>query len=148
MTWEALTAIATAFTGLVIGATVIVGARQLRLTRDTLDHLRRATQLEGAMKILDDITQPEFREAVRFVGNELPEKMNEPAFREELKTVGLADSNRHKELIVLRTFERVGVFVKLGLLDSGIIYDFAIPVIVATWQNLEEVVAIHRQAGG
>lgn len=47
MGWDAIGAIAAGVTAAIIAATVIVGIRQLRLTRDTLEHLRRATQLEG-----------------------------------------------------------------------------------------------------
>src|SRR5690348_9536417 len=71
MTWEAVSALAAVFTGLIIAATVIVGVRQLRLTQETLEHLRRATQLEGAMKIYADLNSPEFRESQLFVLNDL-----------------------------------------------------------------------------
>jgi len=42
--WEAVTAIGTVFTGLVILVTVLVGQRQLRATVDQLQQLRRASQ--------------------------------------------------------------------------------------------------------
>jgi hypothetical protein len=85
MSWEALTAIATAFTGIVIAATVVVGARQLSLTRDTLDELRRATQLEGTMRVLDDLMGPEFRAAMLFVTNELPQKCKTNRFERRFR---------------------------------------------------------------
>lgn len=148
MTWEALTAIATAFTGLVIAATVVVGARQLRLTRDTLDELRRATQLEGTMRILDDLMGPEFRESMVFVANELPRKMQEEGFRATVSRMGAEDTAVHKELIVLRTLERVGVYIKYGLLDGEVIYDVSLPVFISLWTSLQPVIEIHRRDRG
>ena len=148
MTWEALTAIATAFTGLVIASTVIVGARQLRLTRDTLDQLRRATQLEGTMRVMDYLIAPEFREAQRFVMNDLASKLKEPEFLATVPRLGAEDANVHKEITVLRTFERIGSYIKYGLLDGDVIYDISIPIICAMWERLQPVVKIHRAERG
>jgi hypothetical protein len=54
--WEALTALATVFSSLVILATVVyaamqvrVGQRQAQGTQEQLEHLRRATQLDAMM---------------------------------------------------------------------------------------------------
>ena len=148
MSWEAVTAIATAFTGAVIAATVVVGARQLRLTRDTLDELRRATQLEGTMRVLDDIMGSEFRDAMRFVTNDLPAKMQEEPFRATVSRIGAEDSATHKELTVLRTLERVGSYIKYGLLDGDVIYDVSIPVFISAWECLQPVIEIHRRERG
>jgi hypothetical protein len=148
MTWEALTAIATAFTGIVIAATVVVGARQLRLTRDTLDELRRATQLEGTMRVLDDLMGPDFRAAMLFVTNQLPAKMQEPSFRGTVSRMGAEDAETHKELTVLRTLERVGSYIKYGLLDGDVIYDVSIPVFITMWESLQPVIEIHRRERG
>ncbi len=148
MTWEALTAVATAFTGVVIVATVVVGARQLRLTRDTLDQLRRATQLEGTTRVMDDFMGPEFREARMFVTHELPAKMKDEAFRATISHMGSGDALVHKELTVLRTLERVGSYIKYGLLDGDIIYDVFSPVVMSMWERLQPVIEIHRREGG
>lgn len=146
--WEAVTAVATLGTGIAIVLTVLLGIRQLRLTGAHLAHLRRATQLEGAMKIFDDFNAPDFRESLRFVTNELPDRMRDPGFRAEVALIGFADDNVHKELHIMRTFERIGIYVKHGLIDGAIIYDLALPPITTSWGALAEVVAIHRQAFG
>ena len=148
MSWEALTAMATAFTGIVIAATVVVGARQLRLTRDTLEELRRATQLEGTMRVLDDIMGPEFRAAMVFVANELPLRMQDESFRATVSRMGAEDAAIHKELTVLRTLERVGSYIKYGLLDGDVIYDVSIPVLISMWEKLQPVIEIHRRERG
>jgi len=149
MTWEAVAAIATAISALVIAATVFVGIRQVRLTRDTLEQLRRATQLEGAMQIFADLNTPEFRESHYFIRNDLKVRMrSDPVFFETVKRVGIADSKVHQELLVMRTFERIGAYVRNGLIDGAIIYDVALPVIVSCWEELADVIRIHREAAG
>jgi hypothetical protein len=146
MTWEAITALATLGTGLAIIATVLLGIRQLQLTRSQLAHLRRATQLEGVMKIFDDLNSQEFWDSLHFIATELPKRMTEPQFRDEVALVGMADTNVHRELPLMRTFERIGTYVKHGLIDGPVIYDFALPPIERSWELLSDVVRIHRTA--
>jgi hypothetical protein len=146
--WEEISALATLFTGVAIVLTVLLGIRQLRLTADQLDHLRRATQLEGAMKIFDDFNTAEFRESFFFIMSELPKRMEEPGFRADVALVGMADDTVHKELHLMRTFERVGTYVKNGLIEGAIIYDYFLPPIVRSWDALAEVVRIHRTTHG
>jgi hypothetical protein len=144
MTWEAVTAIATLGTGVAIVTTVLLGIRQLELTRSQLEHLRRATQLEGALQIFEDLNTEEFWDSLHFIATELPERMADPQFREDVKLIGLADTNVHRELPLMRTFERIGTYVKHGLIDGPLIYDFARPPIEKSWELLAEVVRIHR----
>jgi hypothetical protein len=152
MNWEALAAIGSILSAVVIAVTVIMAARQVRVTTDQvrltnaqLDHLRRTTQLEGAMKIFDEITTPEFREAVRFVVHDLRERMKDDTFRREVRFPESADDAIHKENIVHRMFERVGAYVKQGLLDGEILYTVNPMAILSTWENMSEVIAIQRE---
>jgi len=71
MNWEAFTGIATAFTGLIILATVFVGARQLQ-------HLQRATQLQGIMRLIDGMESPAVLKAIEYVRFTLPEELKKP----------------------------------------------------------------------
>lgn len=146
--WEAITAIATLGTGIAIVLTVLLGIRQLRLTGAHLEHLRRSTQLEGAMKIFDTFFSHEFRHSMRFVISELSGRMPDPEFRAGVEIVGAADESVHKELFVLRSFERLGTLIKNGLIDGPIIYDLLLPVIFGTWESLADVVAVHRAKMG
>jgi hypothetical protein len=148
MTWEGITALATLGTGLAIVATVLLGLRQLELTRSQLEHLRRATQLQGAMKIFDDLNSKEFWDSLHFIATELPTRMTDAKFRDEVALIGLADIKVHRELPLMRTFERIGTYVKHGLIDGPIIYDFAMPPIERSWELLTDVVRIHRAAHG
>ena len=99
MSWEAVTALGSAATAIVIVVTVIFGRRQL-------DELRRATQLEGAMRIFAELDSPEVDEARRFVTYELPEKLKDAQFRKEVELTALGDPRVHKELVLLRFFDR------------------------------------------
>jgi hypothetical protein len=75
-------------------------------------HLRKATQLEGTMKIFDDLFEPKFFAAMAFAIEELPKRMNDPKFRSKVALVQHGGDQVHKELIVMRYFERVGTYVK------------------------------------
>jgi hypothetical protein len=145
--WEAVTALATLGTGVAIVLTVLLGVRQLRVTSDQLEALRKATQLEGTMKIFDDLFEEQLFQAMKFVSDELPSRMLEPEFRAGLPLIQHGDP-AHPELVVMRYFERVGTYVKNGLVDGAIIYDLMVIRIVDLWESLEGVAAIHRAARG
>jgi hypothetical protein len=145
VSWEAVTALSTALTALVIAATVIVGYRQLRLTGSQIEHLRRATQLEGTLKIFDELDSAKLRDAWRFVLTELPMRMRDPIFRSEVSGVGLASEAKHKELYVLREFEKVGTYVNQGLIDGDLVYDYFLPPIMISWEVLDELGIVPRQ---
>jgi hypothetical protein len=138
MNWEAVTAIGTVFTGLVILFTVILGGRQL-------DHLRRATQLEGATAVFAELESARFVEAQRFVREELAAHLKDRQFRDEARLIGFGNEIQHKELIVLRFFERIGLYTNAGLLDKEIVYGMMSGRVVAAWYALRDVVAIHRE---
>jgi len=139
--WLALSAIGSLATAVVILVTVIVGWRQL-------DELRRATQLEGAMHIFAELDSPELDDARRFVTYELHEKLKDPQFRKEVELTSLGDARVHKELLILRFFDRVGTYVEEGLIEGEIINKAAFGRILASWVMLSDVVAIHRSVVG
>lgn len=151
--WESLAAVGSLLSAVVITFSVIYAAKQVRLGRDQaqltnaqLMHLRRSTQLEGAMKIFELMDNPEFREAVRFVVHDLQEQMLDPEFRAATAFPEAADDTIHKENIVLRFFERVGAYVKEGFLDGALLYTVVPTTIISTWESLADVVTIQRGA--
>jgi hypothetical protein len=145
--WEAVSALGTLGAGIAIVVTVLLGVRQLRITSAQLEALRKATQLEGTMKIFDDLFEERFLEAMKFVANDLPNRMLDPEFRSKLPLIQHGDE-AHKELVVMRYFERVGTYVKNGLIDGAIVYDLMMLRIMDYWEALHEVVKIHRAARG
>jgi len=153
--WEAVTAVGTAFTGLVILMTALAAVRELRvasentrLTRAQLEHLRSATQFEGALAVFAEMDLPVQVEARRFVQFDLPKRLADPDFRREVNLVGTADETKHKELTVLRCFERNGLYVSKGFVEPELAYMAASGRTIAMWVYLEDVIAIHRSIGG
>jgi hypothetical protein len=148
MSWEAITAIGSVGTGVVIFLTVIFARRQVELTRQQLHQLRQATQLEGAIAIYAELESQRVEAARMFVLLELPAKMKDPTFRDEVRLVAQVDETQHQELIILRTYDRIGIYIDAGLIDADVIYRGAMGRILTMWEALADVVAIHRQTAG
>jgi uncharacterized protein YheU (UPF0270 family) len=155
MNWEAIAAVSTAFTGLVILTTALAAVREVRIagehsraTRDQLEHLRKATQFEGALAVFSELDTPLQLNARHFVQFELTDRMKSEQFREEVALIAGADELEHKELTVLRCFERIGTYVRKGWVDPDVVYMVASGRVIITWRALEEVVAIHRSITG
>jgi hypothetical protein len=145
--WEALTAIGTIVSAVVIAATVVMAARQVRLTSRQLEHLRRSNDLAGAIAIFEKLEGRQFVEAYHFVVVELKDRLKDDQYRAELTNFGTTDV-AHKELVVLRTMENIGGYIRYGLIDGRVIFDCVYPEIVGCWEHLTEVVAAHRLAFG
>lgn len=146
--WEALAAIGSILSAVVIAVTVIFAARQVRVTVEQLEQLRKSTQFEAARTVLLDLADPAFVDAYRFVVSELQAKMAEPSFRRDLALVGIADDRVHKEILILRAFDRIGTYVRFGLIDGDLVYASYAPRIVLSYGRLAEVIAIHRDIAG
>ncbi|MBV8116832.1 MAG: hypothetical protein JOZ01_02575, partial [Candidatus Eremiobacteraeota bacterium] len=140
MTWEALTAIASAITTVVLIGTVVLAARQVQL-------LRRSTQLDGLIRILAEMDTPGLLASYHFVLEQLPEKMQDPVFRQRVAD-GETDEALHQYLPILVFFEKVGAFVKFGLLDPETVYCQAGSRSVKAWNALREVINYDRSRGG
>ena len=138
MTWEAVSALATLFTGIVILATVVVGLVQL-------GELRRATQLEGVMAVADMFGEAEFLEGLRFVRHEFEDRLkNDVQFHDEFFSASLT-SGFHPEHRVLMVFELVGAYIKHGLVNGDAIFDLAALRILRAWERLGPAVAAVRE---
>src|SRR4029077_12520459 len=140
MSWEALTAIASAITTIVLIATVVMARHQVQL-------LRRSTQLDGLMRILAEMDDPAQVASYRFVIDELPAKMQDPIFRQRV-IEGKTDESIHRYLPILAFFEKVGSFVKFGLIDPDAVYCQAGSRAVRTWNVLHEVITFDRARSG
>ena len=139
MTWEALAAVATVVTAMVITITAVAAIVQLR-------HLRIGNQLEALLTILQMPYQPVIRESLDFVRHDLPDKMKDLAFMKALESGGQVDRTVHKELWVCDYYERIGSFVKQGLISKELYLDNSSPELL--WNLVEPVVAVMRRARG
>ena len=146
--WEALTAIGTLASAAVITITVILSVRQVRATVDQLEHVRRSTQFEAAHTVLQEFSDPEFTESYKFVYQDLERCMEDEEFRREVALIGIADPRLHKELYMLRTLDRIGAYVRYGLVERAIVYTTFRWRILLCWEALQGVVDIHRKIGG
>jgi hypothetical protein len=155
MNWEAVAAVSTAFTGLVILATAIAAVREVRIAAEharatgaQLEHLRKATQFEGALAVFSELDTPFQLKARHFVQFDLAERMKDERFRDEVALIAGADELEHQEITVLRCFERIGAYVHKGWVDPDVVYMVASGRVITTWRALEDVVAIHRKVTG
>lgn len=142
MNWEALSAIATAFTGLVIMFTVIVGMQQARVALQQINETHRATQLDGMMRIFDKFDDPRFMQARTYITQELEARMAEPGFEDYLRNTPSAD---FPWLAALATLERMGVFVKMGLLEGEPFYYHWGNMIVNVTRKLRPLIELQRR---
>lgn len=155
--WSALTAVGTLLSAFIIAITVIMAAKQVRLTQEqvqatnrNLEHLRRTTQLEGVMKILEQFSAPEAQASANFIRTELIGRMHDANFVASGSERLVMDTSVHKELVVVRLFERVGALIKYGLIEGSVLFDIVHPFITLTWERLEEsgYLAMRRKAFG
>lgn len=138
MTLELINTLATCATFLVIMASAIAALLQLR-------HLRAGNDLQGLLKVLETAYQPAIQEAFDFLSHDFPEKMKDPAFRQELLEHPI-DSHVHKELIAMEYYERIGSFVKNGMISQRFYLDCSSPDLY--WSSLAPVVSAMRESHG
>lgn len=155
MSWEALSALSTALTAIIIAVTAVAAFREVRLTAaatratgEQIAELRRATQFEGTLEVFRELDSEFQRDARHFVQFELAERLQDEAFRAEVALLNGGDETRHHELTVLRCFERIGFYLNKGLVEKDLVYLVASGRVVVMWQALEPVVEIHRVALG
>jgi hypothetical protein len=144
MNWEAISAISAAITALVILATAIYAARQVQALNAQIDHLRRATQLDGTLAVFDEIFSADFMTAYRFVLNDFESRIHEEAFHAEALERA-PDTDVHKERQVMRHMERIGTLIRNELLDAEVVIDFGRDIITQTWKRLKPLVLEQRR---
>ena len=133
-------AIVSTVTLLVVVVTALVGLRQVR-------HLRRQNTLNGLLKVLDDWRDPEFQSWLAYMRHELPKRMAEPGFFDELDRNPI-DRARHPELHLCDWYEQVGSFMKYGLLDERTMLDVSWSSSQRIWNALEPVIERMRRTRG
>ncbi|HXW77177.1 MAG TPA: hypothetical protein VEJ20_07200 [Candidatus Eremiobacteraceae bacterium] len=126
---------------IVITVTAVAALIQVR-------HLRTANQGAWLQAWMRDYEGPEYREAFRFVRDELSQRLEDPAFREDLR-VGRAERSKHPEIVIANLFELWGMYFRLGAVDQRMFLAENHSVITAFWERLEPVVVLiaYRSAG-
>jgi len=139
MTPDLLTAIASVGTLLVITATAIAGFVQLR-------HLRASNQIQTLAEFRAAFESPDIQTA-RDVVASIRERLSEPEFRAALLEDNLPTWMR-PAMPALRLFEILGVYVRQGIVSEPIVCDMWSPVILATWEDFEPIIAVMRRTRG
>ena len=139
MPLELINTLAAVGTFVVISATGIAALVQLR-------HLRKSNELQGLMTVLTLNYETAVQDAFRFLTHDFPSKMKDPSFRQQLDTDGPVDRLVHKELEICDYFERIGSFVKNGLISENLYMDCSVPELF--WGALEPAIAIMRRKRG
>ena len=139
MNWTAFTGLATAFTGVVILITVFTGIRQLR-------HLQQATQLDGMLKLIDDLYSPKLLESIEYVRYKLPEQLKDESFLEQL--ISMHVQQDHPAYIVLRWLEKIGTLARYGLVDPEPLFALNSPDYHHMWAVLRPILGERRSASG
>jgi hypothetical protein len=136
---ELINTIAAAGTFFVITVAGVTAFVQLR-------HLRKSNDLQGLMTVLTLNYEDAVQDAFRFLTNTFPERMQDPAFRAQLDTEGPVDRSVHRELEICDYFERIGSFVKNGLISEDQYMDCSVPELF--WEAVAPAIAIMRRKRG
>jgi hypothetical protein len=139
VSWDAVTAIATAVQAVVILVTVVFGVVQLRDSR-------RESRFNATRSLINGTLDPSFYSALQFVFNDLDSRLLDPDYVDELRrSLGWAiDGQKHPELLVLARFEEIGLYQSYDFISTDAVVNFLGELIVGGWEKLVPVVEIMR----
>lgn len=129
--WEAVTAIATVFTGCVIAITALVGVYQLR----QLQQQRRDSSAIELMRALQDTT---FSHAFRIV-------LALPSGVQASELISAGPETEEAAQILAFRFETLGLMVYRGAIPFDVVEDLIGGGVVSTWGRLKDVVQQTRE---
>jgi hypothetical protein len=136
-----LSAFAETGTLLVILGSVIAAMIQLR-------HIRAGNQLQALLSVESDFRAPALQSALRYVGEQLPQRLEDPAYRRELEKIGFVDPGVHPEMIACNWLNEMGTLVKRGLVSEDTFMDLFARLIVHCWRHVSPAIAIMRRTRG
>jgi hypothetical protein len=140
MSLEAWAALAQGATFVVIAATAAASLVQLR-------HLRAANQVAAVRVLLEEYEGAELRDAFHFVRTDLDEHLQDPKFREELRS-GQSDRVTHPEITICNFFDKWGAHYREGAIDRRAFMRQMAGVIDGFWNRLEPAMALMANPNG
>jgi hypothetical protein len=140
-TSETLSALAETGTLLVILGSVVAAAIQLR-------HLRASNQLQALLSLERDFRAPELQSALSYIQAELPQRLEDPAYRRELEKLGFLDPALHPEMTACNWLNEMGTLVKRDLVSENTFMDLFARLIVHCWRQVSPAIAIMRRKRG
>jgi len=129
--WSTLASIGTF---IVIAATAVAAVVQLR-------HMRSANKVAAIQTFAATYEGPDLRDAFHVVRTELGQRLQDRAFRRELRT-GNTDRLTHPEIQICNFFDQWGLYYRDGVIDKDSFMRVNAGVIVRHWELLEPVVAL------
>jgi hypothetical protein len=141
MDWNAVSALSSLATFLVVAASAVAAIFQLR-------HIRAANQITASLELMSRVSSAEFQRVIQYVFHgELDRKLEDPAYRAELLKTPV-DLARHPEASLLATWEQMGSIIKLGLTSEEAFMDTTSTQCIAAWNKLGPVIAYIRRVRG
>jgi len=139
MSLEAWSTVASLGTFVVIAATAIAALLQLR-------HARSSNQITAVTEMRETLESKRFGQARRFVVEQVPKLLADPAERNKLREE-ILPSEFDAVRDVANFYETMGAFVKLGVVDKALVCDLWDGVVFKTWKQLEPIIMIRRKVG-
>ncbi len=136
-----LSALAETGTLVVILGSVLAALIQLR-------HIRAGNQLQALLSVERDFRAPELQAALTYVQKNLPQRLDDPAYRRELEHIGFVDTAAHPEMIACNWLNEMGTLLKHGLVSEDTFMDLFARLIVHCWRQIEPAIAIMRRRRG
>jgi uncharacterized protein DUF4760 len=137
MSLEAVGIALSAATLIVIAATAAAAIVQLR-------HLRAGNHLSALLEILDQWNTPHFQAAYSHLHRELPAKLSDKSYLQEIRAPGSRDRGSYPEFLIFDFWEQVGTYVKHGLIDEQILLDITSSQVLDAWKLAWPVIEILR----
>jgi len=141
MTVDLLGAIANIVTLFVVALSAVAALRQLR-------HLHDSNQLQAILSLVHDFQSEKLQSALRYVQVDLPERMRDEAYREDLVRVGFVDPEVHPEMEVCNWFNEMGTLLKNRLVDETTFLDLFHKLATYYWRLLSPTIALLRRNRG
>jgi hypothetical protein len=140
MTAEWVAAAASVATFAVIGATAVTALIQLR-------HVRNSNQITVFTELRHKMEAQDFQEAMRFVRYEVPQRLDDPAFRRRILDRYSSEGRLIRDIgDFLDT--AIAPLVKHRMVDRDLACDLFYLPVVMTWDTLAPFIASCRAATG
>src|SRR6202049_3340576 len=121
-------------TFIVIAVTAVAAMVQLR-------HMQSANKVAAIQAFAARYDGPELSDAFHIVRSELAQRLEDPAFRQELRA-GSTDRFKHPEIQVCNFFDQWGLYYRDGVIDKAGFMRVNAGVVVQFWERLEPVVGL------
>jgi hypothetical protein len=133
-------AIASIGTLLVFLISAFVALRQLRSNA-------HAHQLDALQAVASHFNGTDFQQWFTFTLNDLPKKMQDPAFRDGLRADPI-DRDAHPEIRLANWYEDIGIQAKYGVVDEGPLIEYLRDGTHRAWDALGPTVTLYREIWG